>query len=137
MSLDPSGIPALDQVLFWGGVVSLVLGISTGVWRVARVLVRIAKGMEQYLADWYGEPDRPGVPARPGVLVRLQRAEEGLRGIGQRLEGLEHEMRPNSGASLRDAVDRANDALGLLLPDGQPRPARPDGPSPGEPDEGS
>lgn len=129
MSIDPTGIPALDQALFWGGVVSLVLGIGTGVWRVGRVLVRIAKGLEQYLADWYGEPDRPGVPARPGVLVRLQKAEEGLVGIGERLERLEHEMQPNSGTSLRDAVDRVGDALALL--------ARPDAPSPDGPDEGS
>jgi hypothetical protein len=137
VTLDPTGIPAVDQALFWGGVVSLVLGIGTGVWRVVRVLVRIAKGVELYLADWYGEPDRPGVPARPGVLVRLQRAEEGLVGIGDRLGRLEHEMQPNSGSSLRDAVDRLGDALGLLLPDGQPRPAQPDGSSPGRPDEGS
>lgn len=137
MTLDPTGIPALDQALFWGGVVSLVLGIGTGVWRVVRVLVRIAKGVEQYLADWYGEPDRPGVPARPGVLVRLQKAEEGIVGIGDRLGRLEHEMQPNSGTSLRDAVDRVGEALGLLVPDGQPRPARPDGASPGGPDEGS
>jgi len=129
---DPTGVEALDQVLFWGGFVSLALAIGTGVWRVMRVLVRLVKGVEQYLTDWYGEPERPGVPPRPGVLVRLQRAEEGLLGIGERLGRLEHEMQPNSGASLRDAVDRVNAALALLLPDVPPRPAPADPPPDGE-----
>ncbi|MXM67086.1 hypothetical protein GR925_27565 [Streptomyces sp. HUCO-GS316] len=134
MTLEPTGNPTVDAVLFWGSVVSLLLGIGTGVWRVGRVLVRLTKGVEQYLTDWYGEPDRPGVPARPGVLVRLQRAEEGLAGIGERLGRLEHEMQPNSGASLRDAVDRVNTALARLLPD---EPVRPPSADPPPPDEGS
>lgn len=133
---DPTGVPALDQVLFWGGIASLVLAVSTGVWRVLRVLVRLVKNVEQYMTDWYGEPERPGVPHRPGVLVRLQRAEEGLTGIGDRLGRLEHEMQPNSGTSLRDAVDRVSEALALLLPDGAQRPHA-DPPSPPGPEGGS
>lgn len=121
----PTGIEALDHALFWGSAASLVLAIGTGVWRVLRVLIRLVKGVEQYLTDWYGEPERPGVPPRPGVLVRLQRAEEGLTGIGRRLEGLEHEMQSNGGTSLRDAVDGMNRRLTLLLDEDAGRSAPP------------
>lgn len=114
---DPTGVPALDQALFWGSVASLVLAIGTGTWRVLRFLTRLVKGVDQYLTDWYGEPERPGVPPRPGVLVRLQQAEEGLTGIGERLGRLEHEMQSNGGTSLRDAVDHVNRRLAQLIPD--------------------
>ncbi|WP_328434602.1 hypothetical protein [Streptomyces sp. NBC_00425] len=132
---DPTGIAALDQVLVWGGAVSIALGIGTGLWRVGRVLVRIGKGVDQYLTDWYGEPPRPGVAARPGVLERLQRTERQVDTLNGRVEQLAHEMQPNSGASLRDAIDRANCQLAQLLPEGSPCVRHPehDPPSPAGP----
>lgn len=114
---EPTGIPALDQVLVWGSVASVLIAVGTGVWRLVRVLIRLVRRVEQYLTDWYGEPERPGVPARPGILVRLQRAEEGITGMGERLVRLEHEMQPNGSTSLRDAVDRVNRVLGQLRED--------------------
>lgn len=60
--------------------------------------------------DWYGEPERPGVPARPGVMERVS-------GIETRLNGVVHELHPNDGGSLRDAVDQANTRLRRLCPD--------------------
>ncbi|MFM9590686.1 hypothetical protein ACKI16_29290 [Streptomyces scabiei] len=122
---DPTGIEALDHALFWGSAVSLVLAVGTGAWRIVRFLVRLGKRVEQYLTDWYGEPERPGVPARPGVLVRLQGVESDLTGINARLTRLEHEMQPNSGTSLRDAVDRLGEGLAALLPERAPQHGRP------------
>jgi len=123
---DPTGIGLLDQVLIWGGVLSVALGIGTGLWQAVRALIRFWRRMDQYLTDWYGEPERPGVPARPGVLVRLQHTERAVVAIGERLRRLEHEMRPNSGASLRDAVDLANCRLASLMPEGAPCPVPPE-----------
>lgn len=53
--------------------------------------------LRDFLDDWNGEPDRPGVPGRRGVLERLER--------------LDYQVHPNSGTSLRDQVDRTHDLL--------------------------
>lgn len=70
--------------------------------------------------DWAGEEPRPGVPGRPGVMERVSVIED-------RLTRVEHELYPNSGQSLRDAVDLANQRLARLCPeppdDGGPAPA--------------
>ncbi|MFJ2863669.1 hypothetical protein [Kitasatospora sp. NPDC087314] len=59
--------------------------------------------METFTEDWQGTPSRPGVPGRPGVMERLDR--------------IEHELHPNSGLSLRDAVNRIEEAVkGLQQP---------------------
>ena len=42
--------------------------------------------------DWFGEESRPGVPGRDGVM--------------QRLLGIELEVKPNGGGSIKDAVNR-------------------------------
>jgi hypothetical protein len=105
-----TGVPALDAALVWGGALSLLVGIGTAIWRVVRAVSHLTGRTGQFLDDWYGEGERPGVPARPGVMERLSNVERYLRSV-------QHEVRPNSGASLRDAVDRANERLERLCPD--------------------
>lgn len=134
---EPTGIAALDHVLVWGSVLSVVLGAATGLWRLVRGLLKLAQRAHQFFDDWYGEGERPGFPARPGVLERVGEMERGFVRLDQRVEGLAHELYPNDGGSLRDAVDLANCRLARLAPDdgpcirhtGQPFPDRP--PSPG------
>ncbi|MBI1757969.1 MAG: hypothetical protein HYR62_01855 [Actinobacteria bacterium] len=60
-----------------------VLFFATVTWRRLRRLWLL-------LDDWHGEPPRPGVPARPGVMVRLA--------------SIEAELYPNGGTSLKDLV---------------------------------
>lgn len=108
---DATGIPALDVFLLWATVATVVISLGTGLWRFVRAAVRIAKRVTIFLDDWYGEEARPGVPARPGVLERV-------RGIESRIQGVHHELQPNSGASLRDAVDLTNCRLEQMLPQG-------------------
>lgn len=55
-------------------------------------IVKLLREFRQFLEDWNGEPERPGVPARPGLLSRVR--------------FIEAELRPNGGGSLRDAVNR-------------------------------
>lgn len=110
----------LEAVLLWGGAATIVGGVVTGVVRVGRALVRAWGRVDSFLTDWYGEPERPGVPARPGMMQRVG-------GIETRLGGVEHELHPNEGSSLRDAVDQANVLLRRLClsrpePDGPPPP---------------
>ncbi|MGW2951477.1 hypothetical protein [Streptomyces eurythermus] len=135
-----TGVPALDATLVWGGAFSLLLAVGAALWRVVRGVSHVTTRASQFLDDWYGEGERPGVPARPGVMERLSVLEGYLRSV-------QHEVKPNSGASLRDAVDRANARLQRLCPDvpepgddrdeeppAQPTvPAQPDPPDDGPP----
>lgn len=52
---------------------------------------------EQFMADWAGEPARPGRDAVPGVMERLNR--------------IDGELRNNGGSSIKDAVDRIESRL--------------------------
>lgn len=59
----------------------------------------VTDALHRFLEDWSGEPERPGVPARLGVM--------------QRLSAIEHELKPNSGSSFYDKLlhrDKANEA---------------------------
>lgn len=55
--------------------------------------------VESFLTDWAGTPERPGVPAQPGILARLHSIEN-------RVDAIEREMKPNGGESVYDKVDR-------------------------------
>lgn len=111
--MEGTGVPALDAALVWGGAITAVGGVVTVVWRVVRAALRLGGRAGQFFDDWYGEEGRPGVPARPGVMERMA-------GIEHQLAVFKHELYPNSGGSLRDAVDLANDRLRLLCPDPEP-----------------
>ena len=83
-------------VLGAAGVVSAVAVI----WKQAILpVMHLVEEMKDFLDDWKGEPKRPGVPRRMGVLERLEEHDSELRMIRS-------EVKPNGGASLRDAVNR-------------------------------
>lgn len=42
--------------------------------------------------DWYGVADRPGVPGRPGAMVRLQTIETQTKSMPDRMKALEDEQ---------------------------------------------
>lgn len=71
-----------------------------------RVLSRITR----FLDDFMGEPARQGVPARPGVMTRLQSLTEEVAKV-------QAQVIPNGGSSLRDAVDRVSADLKLVAAD--------------------
>ncbi|MFI8810534.1 MULTISPECIES: hypothetical protein [unclassified Streptomyces] len=68
---------------------------------MSRGIRQIMGRVDEFVDDWNGTQARPGVPGRPGVMARLD-------GIEERLGRVEHELHPNSGGSLRDAVDRVD-----------------------------
>lgn len=126
MSVDATGIPAVDALLVWGGAASVLTAVATVLWKITRGALALGRRVEEFMDDWTGEEPRPGVPGRPGVMERLG-------GFEDRLGRVEHELHPNSGESLRDAVDLANHRLARLCPDaaecGEGLP--PDPPPPG------
>ena len=61
----------------------------------------IATRTTRFLDDYFGEAERPGMPARPGVMARLSRIEE--------------QVHANGGGSMRDSVDRIEASLSQSL----------------------
>jgi hypothetical protein len=59
------------------------------------------------LDDLVGEPERPGVKARPGVMERLSGIEERLRTV----EADTAQLQRNSGSHLADAIARIEEKL--------------------------
>lgn len=83
-------------ILGTAGIVSAVAVI----WKQAILpITHLVEEVKDFLGDWKGEPERPGVPGRMGVLERLEEHDNELQAIRA-------EVRPNDGGSLRDAVNR-------------------------------
>ncbi|MFH9606808.1 hypothetical protein [Streptomyces sp. NPDC017448] len=61
---------------------------------------KIFATVEDFMEDWNGTPARPGVLERPGVMARLS--------------SIDHELKRNSGESLRDAINRIELELGTI-----------------------
>ncbi|MGW0658951.1 hypothetical protein [Streptodolium elevatio] len=68
-------------------------------------------GVLVFWDDWHGTPGRPGRPEQPGVLERLAAIEQRQATTEANIEEIKHEPRPNSGSSLRDVVDRVEQAV--------------------------
>lgn len=75
-----------------GATVTVLGGIGVGVRAVVRSMGKLADRWENVQRDLYGEPARPGVPAVPGGLERLGKAEAALAAHDQRISSLELRM---------------------------------------------
>lgn len=74
---------------------------------------KFIKRIVHFFDDFLGEEERPGVPSRPGFSERMSKVERQLEKgnerfsvIEDKLDRIDYELRPNSGLSLRDAVNR-------------------------------
>lgn len=85
-----TGIGWLDTVLVWCTVATILFGA----YKVfAEMVLPKLRRIDQFLDDWNGQAERPGVPRRSGVM--------------ERLDQLEH----NGGTSIKDQVARIEDKL--------------------------
>lgn len=75
----------------------IALATLAGGGAVVVKLIKFLKKMGDAVDDWQGEPARPGVPERPGVMTRLATIEE--------------QLHPNHGSTLRDAINRTELAV--------------------------
>ncbi|MFJ4013920.1 hypothetical protein [Streptomyces sp. NPDC090026] len=101
---DGTGIPPVDTAVVWALALAALAALAGLIWRATRGVWRIGSMIDDFFDDWKGTPARPGAPARPGVMDRLARLERVT-------EEIRYEIRPNSGRSLRDAVDRVDAAV--------------------------
>ena len=93
--MPPELTDILDRISVWVAF-AVILGI--GVLVAAGVKGwKVIKRLNHFLDDVMGEEARPGVPARPGLMERVMRVE--------------HELFPNSGASLRDQTNRIESTI--------------------------
>jgi len=67
----------------------------------------LTKRFIHFLDDYFGEEERPGFQGRPGMQERMRIIEQELRHIS-------YEMRPNSGTSIKDAINRIEKRLEAL-----------------------
>ncbi|MFD7550686.1 hypothetical protein [Streptomyces sp. NPDC059816] len=96
----------METVRLWAGAAGAFAGLSglaTLLWRPVQRIARMGRRFNQFMDDWYGEEERPGVPARPGMMERVSR--------------IEHELCPNQDSSMRDAVDHVLRALLRMCPE--------------------
>ena len=92
---EPAGADVQQLLLDVGAAaaaVTVILTLASVAWR------RVGRPLRHFLADWAGEPPRPGYPGRPGVPERLERLEV-------RVANVEAELSPNGGRSVRDRVE--------------------------------
>lgn len=89
----------MEAFLYWAAGIVTVGGAAAMLWRMLTAGRSATRKWDMFLDDWHGTAARPGRPAIPGVMQRLVDLEASLQEI-------RHEVFPNSGGSLRDAVDR-------------------------------
>lgn len=102
----------LDSVVLCTTAIAGVSGLGVAARRIVR-------RVDEFLDDWRGTASRPGVDARPGVMERLGRIEDGQARVEARLDVIEHrseQLVPNGGSSLRDDVRRLAAAYDTTTP---------------------
>lgn len=70
------------------------------VWAAIRRIAPAIRKVVHLVDDLLGEPDRPGVPGRLGVMERLQQLDERTA-----------ELRPNGGKSIKDQITRMDQRI--------------------------
>lgn len=102
-----TGVVGVDSLVVWSVAITTVLGL---LGLLVRFVAKISKAVGIFMEDWAGEQPRPGVPGRPGVMVRVGQTETRLDGVELRLGGVERQV----GRLLLDADSGGGEAV----PDG-------------------
>ena len=93
--MPPELADILNRISVWEAF-AVILGVGVIVGAAVKGW-KVIKRLNHFLDDVMGEEERPGVPARPGLMERVMRVE--------------HELFPNSGASLRDQTNRIESTI--------------------------
>ncbi len=85
----------MDLPTLWlavGGGAGVVVSVAAAAAVIGKPLRKLSRDNDEFREDWYGQAARPGRDREAGVMERLR--------------GIEKELHPNGGSSLRDAVGR-------------------------------
>lgn len=99
-----TGRPVLDALVLAAAVVG-----ALGVLLRALRLPELTRHLRLFLLDWLGEPERPGLPARPSFPERMGDVEAAARESSSRLLTLQ-----DTTAALFAQVERSSDQLRRL-----------------------
>lgn len=102
-------IPAIETIIILASIVTAVTVIIVAVIKLGKFTKKII----HFFDDFLGEEERPGVAARPGFSERMGHLEDTISKVDERLDLIEFkittidkELQPNSGLSVRDAINR-------------------------------
>jgi hypothetical protein len=98
--------------------ISIVLGAIAAIWKVFTAGRHFSHQVDQFFADWSGEPAREGVPERPGILSRMKVLEDlrdtqttMLEDLSTQISTMSRhvsaELNRNGGSSTKDAAHEA------------------------------
>lgn len=96
----------MEDLLYWAAGIVTVGGALALLWRLFTAGMKTGKRWDMFLEDWHGTESRPGRPAVPGIMERLVAQSERMDQFERDMNLIRHELFPNSGSSMRDAVDR-------------------------------
>lgn len=112
-----NNLPAIEVIIIIASVLTALTVISVFSIKIGRAIKRVI----HFFDDFLGEEERPGVPARPGFNERMAKFEncmnkmnENISNIEDKIQEIEKELKPNSGTSLRDAINRIEARLEIL-----------------------
>lgn len=88
-----------------GEIAAWVGGISVILVALAKFL-QVSRKLFSFLDEVTGEPAAYGRPAKPGLVEKVDQIQTEQTAHTEQIKRVLHELFPNSGSSLRDAVDR-------------------------------
>lgn len=94
-------LPTIATILTFAGA---VLAVGRKVWPWARKVSHL-------IDDFMGEPARPGVPHRPGIMERIANLDDRVANLDDRVANVEYQLSPNGGGSTRDELIHRLDEL--------------------------
>lgn len=107
-------IPAIETIIVIASIVTAVTVIIVATIKLGKFTKKII----HFFDDFLGEEERPGVAARPGFSERMGYLEDTISKVDERLDLIEFkittidkELQPNSGLSVRDAINRIEEKI--------------------------
>jgi hypothetical protein len=92
MVAESTGSAGADALFAWAAGIGALLGVLAAAGMVMRWLGSLVRDVRLIRDDLVGQPARPGVPERPGIMVRVKSAEDQLRELCARVGGMERLM---------------------------------------------